>query len=155
MAFLEPSDLEPFAVIDPVKAAAMIEDAEATAVMVAPCLAHEDDLSPSQIAAVKAVLRGAVLRWHEIGSGVVSQETLGSFNQSYDTRSRRAMFWPSEIDQLQSLCADGGNSGAFDVDGAAGRGRPRHDDICAANFGAEYCSCGALLTGAWPLWWSQ
>ena len=37
-SFLTVDDLEPFATIDPVKADAMIEDAEALAALAAPCI---------------------------------------------------------------------------------------------------------------------
>ena len=104
MAFLETIDLAPFATIADDKAQAMIADAEAMAVLAAPCItavgfAHAD--------AVKAILRGAVLRWNESGTGALQAQTAGPFGQTLDTRQeRRGMFWPSEIVQLQNLCAD-------------------------------------------------
>ena len=114
--FITPADLEPFATIDPAKAAAMIEDAEAMAVLAAPCLSTLDD--PAKVAAVKAILRGAIVRWHEAGSGAVTQQSSGPFSQSVDTtKTRRGMFWPSEIVQLRDLCGSSGGSGrAFEVD---------------------------------------
>jgi hypothetical protein len=112
---LSPIDLDPFAEIDPVKAQAMIDDALALAARVAPCLtdaefAYED--------AAKAILRGAILRWHDAGTGAVQQQTAGPFGMQVDTRQqRRGMFWPSEINQLQDLCRDGDTRGqAFTVD---------------------------------------
>ena len=115
------ADLAPFATIDAAKAAAMIEDAEALAGAVAPCLRHADFPASDYAAAAKAILRGAVLRWHDSGSGAVSQQTAGPFSVALDTRAdRRAMFWPSEIAQLQSLCAMFNDSpaaaGAFELD---------------------------------------
>jgi hypothetical protein len=102
--FLEPSDLTPFAEIDEAKASAMIEDAEAMALLAAPCIAGEDF---SQVTAVRAILRGAIIRWNEAGSGALQGQTAGPFGQTIDTRQeRRGMFWPSEIVSLQSLCAD-------------------------------------------------
>lgn len=102
--FLQPSDLTPFAVIDGDKAAAMIEDAEAMAVLVAPCIGAEGFTFG---AALKAILRGAILRWNDSGTGALSAQTAGPFGQTLDTRQeRKAMFWPSEIEQLQNLCAD-------------------------------------------------
>lgn len=152
MAFLTPEDLDPFADIPLDTAQEMIADATAYAVMVAPCLANEDELSPQQTAAVKAVLRGAILRWHDAGSGVVSQETLGAFNQSFDTTSRRSgMFWPSEEQQLKGLCA-AKSGGAFEIDTWGTRGQPRHAETCSTVFGADFCDCGADLTGGGPLW---
>lgn len=44
--------------------------------------------------------------------------------------------------------ADGG---AFAIDTAPVRGAI-HSDICTLNFGGTYCSCGAVLTGLYPLY---
>lgn len=121
MDLLEIADLAPFATIDDAKAEAMIEDAVAMATMAAPCLAVVADLSPQQIAAAKALLRGAVLRWNDIGSGALAAQAAGPFSQSVDTRQvRRSMFWPSEITALQDVCKGVvEKSGAFAVDTAA------------------------------------
>ena len=148
---LVPEDLAPFAEIPEAKALAMIEDALALAATVAPCIiettfAHE--------AAARAILRGAILRWHEAGTGALQSEGIGSYNYTVDNRQqRRGMFWPSEITQLQELCKTNGEaSGAFAVD-TLGVGTPiEHADICSLRFGATYCSCGAILTQTVPLW---
>lgn len=149
--YLEPSDLAAFAEIDQAKAQAMIDDAEAMAALAAPCLSDStfqgDD---ARRAAVKAILRGAVLRWHEAGSGALTQktQTAGPFNnsESYDTRQqRRGMFWPSEITQLRDMCSafSGRSSGkAFAIDTVA-PSAAAHSPICALVFGATYCSCGS------------
>ena len=102
--FLNVDDLAPFASIETSKAEAMIEDAEAMALLAAPCIAAEGFAYGS---AVKAILRGAVLRWNDSGSGALQAQQAGPFGQTLDTRQeRRGMFWPSEIVSLQSLCAD-------------------------------------------------
>ena len=102
--FLNADDLTPFASIPEEKAEAMIDDAEAMALLTAPCIAAEDFAYGT---AVKAILRGAVLRWNEAGTGALSAQATGPFSQTIDTRQeRRGMFWPSEIVQLQSLCVD-------------------------------------------------
>lgn len=102
--FLEPGDLTPFAEIDPTRALAMIEDAEALALLAAPCIAADGF---AHTAAVRAILRGAIIRWHEAGSGALASVSTGPFAQTLDTRQeRRGMFWPSEIVALQSFCAD-------------------------------------------------
>lgn len=102
--FLNVSDLAPFATIDEAKAEAMIEDAEAMALLAAPCIAAEGFAYGT---AVKAILRGAVLRWNDSGSGALQAQQAGPFGQTLDTRQeRRGMFWPSEIVSLQSLCTD-------------------------------------------------
>lgn len=107
---IDPADLAPFATIDPAKAQAMVEDARAWAIRVAPCLAT-DTLTPAQASGAKAVLRQALLRWHEAGAGGVTQQqqTIGpaSWGQSFDNRqSRKGMFWPSEIVDLQQICRE-------------------------------------------------
>jgi len=143
--------------IDPVKAASMIEDAEALAVLAAPCLAAEPSvtqpaLTAGQMAAVKAILRGAILRWDEAGSGALQSQTAGPFGQQLDTRqARRSMFYPSEIAQLRDVCGGTSPSGAFSIDTVGASGQV-HADICSINFGALYCSCGAVLTGGLPLY---
>ena len=112
MAFLDPIDLEPFATIDLAKAQAMIDDAEAMAVLAAPCITAP---TFTNAAAVRAILRGAVIRWNEAGSGALQAQSAGAFSQTLDTRQeRRGMFWPSEIVQLQSLCANA-QGGAYSV----------------------------------------
>ena len=113
VAFITVDDLTVFEPgLDAVKAQAMIDDAEALAVMVAPCI--EDDTFTAQ-AAVKAILRGAILRWNQAGTGVVTQQTAGPFTQTVSESAHKAVFYPSEITQLQKLCK--GSSGrAFEVD---------------------------------------
>lgn len=106
MSILDPSDLDEFATIPPAKAAKMIADAEAMAALAAPCITREEFLDDDQLrAALVAILRGAILRWHDSGSGAVTQASAGPFQQSIDTRTtRKSMFWPSEITQLRELC---------------------------------------------------
>jgi hypothetical protein len=111
-SFLSFPDLAPFANIDTVKAEAMIEDAEAMALLAAPCIAADGFAHGT---AVKAILRGAVLRWNDSGSGALQAQTAGPFGQTLDTRQeRRGMFWPSEIVALQSLCGTT-RGGAYSV----------------------------------------
>lgn len=152
--FLSPDDLAPFATIDAGKADEMIADAEALAIAVAPCLGDaEVELADHQAAAVKAVLRAAILRWNDSGTGAMSMETAGPFSVQYDTRQpRRSLFWPSEIDQLQAICVaatGGGSGGAFSVDTVSTT--DNHSETCAISLGANYCDCGAALAGV-PLW---
>lgn len=145
-------DLAPFAPdLDATKAAAMIADATAMAELVAPCISSAD-LSEKKAAAAKAILRAAILRWHDSGNGAVSQQVAGPFQQVLDTRQqRRSLFWPTEIEQLQKICqADSTGGRAWGYDGV-GWDTPQHAEICALNFGADYCSCGAVLCGT-PLY---
>lgn len=136
-------DLTPFAEVDDAKGLAMIDDALAMAAVVAPCIIDEDFV---YAAAAKAILRGAILRWNEAGTGALTQQGAGPFQVSYDNRNpRKSLFWPSEIKQLQDLCAESGQGGAFTIDllGLS----DIHADICALRFGANYCSCGADIAG--------
>lgn len=142
--------------IDPAKAKAMIDDAYALAVRVAPCLG-DDPLDPAVAAAAKAIIRRAILRWSEQGGGglTTKQELAGPFShmEVYDNRSTKGrLFWPSEITDLQDLCKTATtSSGAFSIDTAPGAGMATHADICSLRFGAQYCSCGADIAGA-PLY---
>lgn len=141
-------DLAPFATIPEAKALAMIDDVLALAARVAPCILLDDFANAG---AAKAILRSAVLRWHDAGSGAATQQTAGPFSVSTSV-ARTSMFWPSEITNLQGLCKAGDdNGGAYAIDTLPGRS-PMHVDICSLNFGALYCSCGASLTGSYPLW---
>ena len=146
-AFIESDDLTPFASISSDKADAMIEDAEAMAKKAAPCIT---DAEFAQGDVVKAILRRAILRWHDAGSGSLTTQTAGPFSQSVTTTPSRMLFWPSEIAELQTLCEDG-LSGAFSVD-TVGVCNAGHADVCSLNFGAQFCSCGVVLTGLFPLW---
>lgn len=150
---LDIADLAPFAEIDEAKAAEMIQDATYSACLVAPCLEQDKIglLSETQAGAAKAIIRGAILRWNESGTGAVSQQTAGPFSATTDTRQeRRGMFWPSEIQQLQRICSDTSKGGAFQIDTISATAGV-HAEICSLNFGALYCSCGAVLAGV-PLY---
>lgn len=143
--FISSEDFEPFAKIDAAKLAAMIDDAEAMAITVAPCL--EGSLTAAQGAAVKAILRGAILRWHEAGSGALQSKTAGPFSATFDTRiQRRGMFFPSEITDLQKVCANRGDHAAYTIDMGGGYS-VHHSIVCALRFGAAYCSCGSDING--------
>lgn len=111
---ITPEDLYPFADIPEAKAQAMIADAIAMAARVAPCII-EDDFTYS--AAAKAIIRSAILRRNDSGSGAVSQVGAGSFQQSFDNRQpHRGLFWPSEIEDLQGLCSSTPRGRAYEVD---------------------------------------
>jgi len=103
------SDLLPFSPdIAPEKAQAMIDDALALAARVAPCITDADFAYPE---AARAIIRGAILRWDEAGTGAMTQQSAGPFAQTLDTRQqRRGMFWPSEINDLTALCSSSSTS---------------------------------------------
>jgi hypothetical protein len=124
----------------------MVAGANAKASRIAPCLASTDPLpTEDQLAEAQLVLIGAVKRWSEAGSGALQQQTAGPFSQALDTRQRTGFnLWPSEIEQLQSICASE-KSGAFSIDTA-----PTgcvHLPWCSLMFGAVYCSCGVDIAG--------
>src|SRR5699024_7888932 len=122
----------------------------ARAARVAPCLLEGD--RDAARAEAKLILIGAVQRWSEAGSGAVAQASAGPFQLATDTRQRTGFnLWPSEIEVLQDLCT-GDTTGAFSVDTVPAGVQLWHDEACALVFGAPYCSCGAVLTGAGPLW---
>ena len=139
---LTEADLSPFAEIESDKAQAMIDDALALAKSAAPCL-KDDDLDSDTAAAAKAVLRGAILRWNDSGTGVVTQQVAGPFQQTVDTtHARRSLFWPSEIEALQKLCRDlRGTSGAWDYD-TISSDMKIHTEGCDVYFGLG-CNCRA------------
>ena len=88
------------------KAAILIEDTVSRAIGLVPEL--EGVLSDNQTRAVKAILRKAILRWHQTGSGAVVQrsESTGSYSASetVDTKSAdRALFTQNEIKELRGL----------------------------------------------------
>ena len=144
MPFLTVSDLQAFSPdVDAWKAQAMIADAEALAILVAPCLSDTTGFTVNKLAAVKAVLRGAILRWNEAGTGAVASQSVGPFSESFDNRQpRKGLFWPSEIAQLQSICTTGAST-AFTID-TAPLGVLMHADYCLSYFGASPCTCGLV-----------
>lgn len=145
---LTPADLAPFADIDADKAAAMIEDALGLAEVHAPCIAAPEF---AHRRAAKAILRGAILRWHEAGAGAAVTKNAGIYGQTVDTRQpRKAMFFPSEIEQLRKLCQPAGDDGAFSID-MLPTATVEHAEICSVYFGGD-CSCGAILTQGLPLY---
>ena len=105
----------------------MVAGANAKASRVAPCLTWDGTVvdqpvpTADNLAEAKLVLIGAVKRWSDAGAGAVSSQTAGPFGQTLDTRQRTGYhLWPSEINDLQSICKAGGSSGAFSVDTVAG-----------------------------------
>lgn len=142
---ITPADLAPFATIADDKAQAMIADAVGQAVLVAPCLT-DPELSAAQEASAKAVLRAAILRWNDAGSGAVVTQQAAVFSQTIDnTRQRVGVFWPSEITALQQVCK-ARNPRPFSVDLDASLA-PVHLPWCDAMMARGSCSCGASIAG--------
>lgn len=134
----------------------LVRDGLAMARRIAPCI-EQDDFEFADAAA--AIIRGAVLRWADSGSGALSSEqsSAGPFSmtQSYDTRqARRSLFFPSEITELQKLCRENVD-GAFATDTIPPRPRGCIRDPlgCPYLFGSisSPCqTCGEVLRpGLW------
>lgn len=100
--WLTPDDLAPFTAISDEQAHALIKQAEGMAITFAPCLG--DEPTEAQTDAVRGILVTAVVRWHEAGSGAVTQASRGPFSGSINPRVRRGLFWPSEVRELQRIC---------------------------------------------------
>lgn len=137
----------------------LIRDGLAMARRVAPCIDDEDFAHAD---AAVAIIRSAVLRWAESGSGGVSSEsfTAGPFGQttSFDSRqTRRSLFFPSEIKELEALCASSsrGRLGAIDTVPMHRVGCPAGDQSkCRYLFGSlssPCLECGEVLR---PGWWA-
>lgn len=139
----------------------MVAGANAKASRVAPCLgwtgtpAEQPAPTADMLAEAKLVLLGAVKRWAEAGSGALQSQTAGPYGMTVDTRQRTGFnLWPSEITDLQAICATGPvGRQAFSVDTAGGFGTI-HAEACSLNFGALYCDCGADIAG-FPLFESS
>lgn len=112
---ITPPDLQVFNPdLSEAKANEMISDALAEAYRVAPCLKTVED--PDILASAKAVLRRAILRWADSGTGALQQwsNTDGPFGRSatIDTRVSGSvgLFYPSEESKLRDLCASSSGS---------------------------------------------
>ena len=143
--------------------AGIVNGLNAKAERVAPCLADSLPSSDPKVAEAKLILLGTLKRWAQAGAGALTQrtQTAGPYNhsESYDTRQRTGYnLWPSEIADLQAICASGpDSSSAFTVDTAPGYAAiGNHSETCNLVFGGTWCSCGASLTGgAYPLYRSE
>lgn len=122
----------------------LIDDAEALAILSAPCL-EDPNLSEMKRKQVVAILRGVIRRWSEAGLGLVSQQSAGIFSVTTTPQARLNSFWPSEIVNLQKICKGAGSGKAFSIDTAPGGSS--HSPYCSLNFGALYCSCAADIGG--------
>lgn len=130
-------------------ASLFVAGATSKAIRVAPCLG--DNSSAETLAEARLILIGAVSRWADAGAGATVQQSAGPWSQTTETRSRGYNLWPSEITDLQALCAGGKSSGgAYSIRPAGGSAS--HMPWCALAWNANYCSCGSDLTGyAYPL----
>lgn len=115
----------------------------ARAVRLAPCLAQP---TGDQLDEARLILIGIIKRWSEAGSGAVTTQAAGPFSQTTDTRERGGYrWWPSEITDLQALCANG-KAKAFNVDSAPSAVGSAHLPWCSVTWGTP-CSCGVDIAG--------
>lgn len=133
----------------------LIRDGLALARKAAPCI---DDPDFKYGDAAAAIIRGAILRWAESGAGGITQRqtTAGPFSQSmsFDNRqTRRSLFFPSEITELQDLCRQNKSGAfAFDTIGASRRRCLRDYAGCPYLMGSvnSPCdTCGETLRPGW------
>lgn len=88
--------------LDPAQAQELVTGALARAAVVAPCIV-EDDFTHA--AAAKDIIRDAILRRAEAGTGAYSKKSVGAISVELDTRSAlRALFQPGDVSELQALC---------------------------------------------------
>lgn len=124
---LEVEDVKPLVSdtkITDAKIAIMIDDITARAVGLVPEL--DTDMTHSQEALARAVLRKAVVRWIESGSGGVSTKSQSagpySVQETYEARGDRPLFYDSEIAELKGIFPHVyGRRKAFSVDLAVRR----------------------------------
>ena len=150
---ITPDDLKPYRPdIPPDQAQAMIDDAMAYAAFIAPCI-----LDPrfEYEAAAEAIIKQAIVRWYDAGTGSITSQTAGPFAVQIDTTVRRnGFFTDKEEDQLKAMCSNGASSGggAWNYDTLPPAGQ-QHAEICCKTFDEPHCSCGANLTRTGlPLW---
>lgn len=91
----------------------LVEDVVARAKNLVPEL--EAQLTDSQVAVAKAVIRKAVARWADSGSGGVTtkSQTAGPYqtSETYEARGDRPLFYDSEIDELRAIFIGGDELG--------------------------------------------
>lgn len=102
------ADLSPLTKASDEALAVMIEDVEALAVAAAPCLSDPSALTDAQSATVRAVVRGAILRWADYTMRDDRQMTAGPYSigpAAGSSGERKPLLWPTEIASLQEVCA--------------------------------------------------
>lgn len=87
----------------------LLEDVMARAIGLVPELANQ--LTDHQLAVAKAVIRKAVARWADSGTGgvVTKSQTAGPYqtSETYEGRGDRPLFYDSEIAELKAIFSPG------------------------------------------------
>lgn len=102
---------------------------------------------------VKDILRSAVLRWNDSGSGAVTSRTAGDYSENF-AHSGGGLFRPGEIADLRSLCgARAGQKASTILTSPSYDPFVEHAAWCSVSFGGTFCDCGAELSfNGLPLW---
>lgn len=98
---------------------------------------------------VKAIGLTVTARAYNNPQGVVS-ESMGAYSYTRNQGERRTGVFLTDEERSAIAIAAGVSSGAWAIDTLTTS--VTHAEICAVNFGASYCSCGALLTLYGPLY---
>jgi hypothetical protein len=116
--YLRPDDVTPLVDIELARLAVLIEDAETFATMAAPPLADPLTLTEQQRAQVKTILRRAVVRESDSGTGAKTQESAGVYSYTVDTRTARSVSFLTEEEQdaLRGMVGLGRSTTAFTID---------------------------------------
>lgn len=145
----------------------MIITVWARVLKVAPCLrVSQDEPSPLDdpvnLQIVKDVVRGAVLRWADRGSGALKFQSSGDFSQTLADVG--ALLRPNEIRELEEMCGEfTRQQRAATISTATYNNEIVHAPWCSVNFAAGalnpqpgapvFCNCGSILNnGAGPIW---
>ncbi|MEV7644716.1 MULTISPECIES: Gp19/Gp15/Gp42 family protein [Actinomycetes] len=148
----------PFATVDDLKARwpdfpvggeahaeVLLEDASQYILDVCPSAGNAAEATRRRI--VCAVVRRSMEQG--LPSGVSSMsETAGGVSMQFSASNPTGDFYLTKQEKKSLGC---GKQSAFGVQVAGGLGA-QHQPWCNLAFGATYCSCGADLTGGYPLW---
>lgn len=145
--YLQPEDVFPFVEVDLARLVILIEDAEVFATMVVPTLTEPSSISADQRRQVKTILRRAVIREADAGTGSKVQESAGPYSYTVDTRSLRGASFLTEDEEetLRTICGVGRSNQVFSVDVTPTL--TEHLPWCDLMFGGVTCTCGASLAG--------
>lgn len=151
----------PFATVDELKnrwpdfpvgaeahAETLLEDASQFILDVCPSSADASESTRRRV--VCSVVRRAMQADQDDATGLSNMSmTAGSFSMSRSPSNPNGDFFLTKQEKL--ALGGGGRQKAYGVQ-IATVATVRHQPWCSLMFGANYCSCGADLTGDEPLW---
>ena len=99
--YLQPEDFTALVELDPERLVILIDDAETFATMptVAPALANPESLTTQQRTQVKTILRRAVVRESDSGTGAKVQEAAGPYSYTVDTSRANSVSFLTEEEE--------------------------------------------------------